>query len=289
MTTGTIPQIPFGRTGHKSTRTLFGAAALYTAEQPEADAVLDLLLEWGINHIDTAASYGNAEQRIGPWMKHYRDRFFLATKTEQRTVREARQELERSLQRLQVEYVDLWQLHNLTDPEQWKMVFSPGGALEAMIQAKKDGLVRFIGITGHGVTAPAMHLRALEHFDFDSVLFPYNYPMLQNPQYAEDAEKLIETCARRGVAVQTIKSLARRNWGDRQQTRNTWYEPLEKQADIDLAVHWVLGQPGIFLNTTADTHILPRLLDAASRFVYRPSEEQMRVLIAQEEMEPLFE
>ncbi len=285
----TIPQIPFGRTGHMSSRTLFGAAALYTAEQPEADAVLELLLQWGINHIDTAASYGNAEQRIGPWMEHYRDRFFLATKTEQRTIKEARQELERTLQRLRVEYVDLWQLHNLTDPEQWETVFSPGGALEAMIQAKEDGLVRFIGITGHGVTAPAMHLRALERFDFDSVLFPYNYPMLQNPGYADDAEKLIETCARRSVAVQTIKSLARRNWGDRQQTRNTWYEPLEKQADIDLAVHWVLGRPGIFLNTTGDTHILPRLLEAASRFTSRPTDEQMYALIAQEEMEPLFE
>jgi aryl-alcohol dehydrogenase-like predicted oxidoreductase len=286
-----IAKQPFGRTGHMSTRIIFGAAALGNVSQAEADRTLELLLQYGINHIDTAASYGDSELRIGPWMERYRSQFFLATKTTERTYQKAKEEIHRSLERLRVNQIDLIQIHSLSDPQEWETALGPGGALEAMIEARQQGLVRFIGITGHGVNIAAMHKRALERFDFDSVLLPYNYLMMKNPRYAADFEALLALCQERNVAVQTIKSLARGPYeaygGDR--THATWYKPLEDQADIDKAVHWVLGRPGIFLNTVGDIHILPKVLDAASRFDgRRPSEEEMEALIAKEQMEPLF-
>jgi aryl-alcohol dehydrogenase-like predicted oxidoreductase len=283
-----IEKQPFGRTGHMSTRTLFGAAALGPVTQAEADRTLEALLEYGVNHIDTAVMYGDAELRIGPWMEQHRQDFFLATKTEQRTYQGAWDELRGSLERLRVDYVDLWQMHVLVDPDDWETAMGPGGALEAFIEAREQGLVRFLGVTGHGVTVAAMHKRSLERFDFDSVLLPYKYLMMQNPQYAADFESLVAMCQERNVAVQTIKSICRRPWGDRPQTRNTWYEPLEDQADIDRAVHWVLGHPGVFLNTVGDIHVLPKVLDAASRFQSAPSPEEMETMVVEQEMEPLF-
>ncbi len=278
----------FGNTGHLSTRTIFGAAALSKVNQDEADRTLEVLLEYGINHIDTAASYGDAELRIGPWMSRYRKHFFLATKTEKRIYQEAKDEFHRSLERLRVDNVDLLQLHNLTDPKESEIAMGPGGALEAAIQAREQGLVRFIGVTGHGTTVAAMHKQKLEHFNFDSVLLPYNYSMMQNPQYAADFEALVAFCQEHNVAVQTIKSLARRPWGDKSRNRNTWYEPLEDQADIDRAVHWVLSRLGLFLNTVADIHLLPNVLDAASRFQTGPSDDEIRELAVRQEMTPLF-
>ena len=280
---------PFGQTGHLSTRTIFGAAALSRATQEEADHTLEVLLDYGINHIDTAARYGDSELRLGPWMQAHRQRFFLATKTGQRTSREALDELRRSLERLCVEQVDLWQLHNLSDPQEWEVAMGPGGVLEAALEARAQGLVRFIGVTGHGVGVAAMHKRSLELFNFDAVLLPYNYMMMQNSQYADDFEALIHLCQERHVAVQTIKSLTRRPWDEHQpRTRNTWYEPLEAQTDIDRVVHWVLGRPGIFLNTVGDIHVLPRVLEAASRFHTAPSAAEMRAVAVQLEMAPLF-
>jgi aryl-alcohol dehydrogenase-like predicted oxidoreductase len=278
----------FGGTGHSSTRTLFGAAALGRVTQAEADSTLEVLLQYGVNHIDTAASYGDAELRIGPWMDQHRQDFFLATKTGERTYERAREEFRCSLERLQVDQVDLLQLHNLVDPEEWEVAMGSGGALEAAVEAREEGLVRFIGVTGHGVTAPSMHKGSLERFDFDSVLLPCNYLMLQNPQYAADFEVLLGLCKERSVAVQTIKSIARREWGDTPRTRSTWYEPLEEQADIDRAVHWVLGQAGVFLNTAGDIHMLPRVLDAASRFQTSPSQDEMKKMVAELNMVPLF-
>jgi aryl-alcohol dehydrogenase-like predicted oxidoreductase len=283
-----IEKQAFGRTGHLSTRTLFGAAALWSVTQAEADRILEMLLEYGVNHIDVAASYGDAELRVGPWTKQHRQDFFLATKTEQRTYRGAWDELRRSLERLRVDYVDLWQMHVLVDPQDWETAMGPGGALEAFIEAREQGLARFLGVTGHGLTVAAMHKRSLERFDFDSVLLPYSYVMMQNPQYAADFEALVALCRERNVAVQAIKSICRRPWGDQPHTRNTWYEPLEDQADIDRAVHWVLGKPGVFLNTAGDIHLLPRILDAASRFEERPSDEAMAAMAAEREMAPLF-
>ncbi len=283
-----IAKQQFGRTGHMSTCTLFGAAALSRVTQTEADQTLEVLLRYGVNHIDTAASYGDSELRIGPWMAEHRQNFFLATKTEERTYQQAKDEFHRSLERLQVTGVDILQLHNLVDPDEWETAMGPGGALEAAIEAREQGLVRFIGVTGHGTSVAAMHKRALERFDFDSVLLPYSYVMMQNPQYAADFEALVALCQERNVAVQTIKSLTRRPWGDKTKTRSTWYEPLEEQADIDRAVHWVLSRPNIFLNTAGDIHLLPKVLDAASRFQAGPSTEEMQAEMARLEMSPLF-
>ena len=256
--------------------TIFGAFALSNLTQDDADRTLELLLADGINHIDTAASYGDSELRIGPWMAHYRDQFFLATKTGERTYEQARDEIHRSLDRLCVPRLDLIQLHNLADPQEWEVAMGPGGALEAVIEAREQGLVRFIGVTGHGPLIAQAHIRSLERFDIDSVLLPCNDVELQKPRYAREFEEVVAACQQRNVAVQTIKAITRVPWDGGEPTRATWYAPLEEQADIDRAVHWVLGRPGIFLNTTGDIHVLPRILDAASRFEAAPNDDEMR-------------
>jgi aryl-alcohol dehydrogenase-like predicted oxidoreductase len=278
----------FGRTGHESTVTLFGAAALGRVTQAEADATLDVLLQYGINHIDTAASYGDAEIRIGPWMRQYRKQFFLATKTGERTYEKAKAEIHRSLERMQTDQIDLIQLHNLVHPDEWDVALGPGGALEAALEAKGQGLVRFIGVTGHGLTIAAMHRRSLERFDFDTVLLPYNAVLMQNAKYAADFERLMTLCQARNVGVQTIKSITRGPWATTERNHATWYQPLEEQGDIDLAVSWVIGRPGIFLNTVGDIHLLPKVLDAASRFTHRPSDEVMADVLRERKMTPLF-
>jgi len=278
----------FGRSGHMSTRTIFGAASLSAVTQEEADRTLEVLLHYGVNHIDVAASYGDAELRIAPWLERYRGHFYLATKTDARTAQEAKEELHRSLERMRVDYVDLWQLHNLADPIEWDVALSPGGALDAAIEARTQGLVRAIGVTGHGLQIAATHRRSLERFDFDTILLPYNYLTMQSPYYAENFNALVATCQQRNVAVQTIKSIAYRPWMGRQHTHAVWYEPLEDQQDIDRAVHWVLKRQGLFLNTVGDIHLLPRVLDAASRFQAGTPDEEMQAMVARLAMEPLF-
>jgi aryl-alcohol dehydrogenase-like predicted oxidoreductase len=280
--------MPFGRTGHESSRVVFGAAALGDVSQGDADRALEVLLEHGVNHIDVAASYGDAEVRIAPWLRREPDTFFLATKTGERSYQGARDEIRRSLDRLGVDRIDSIQLHNLVDVIEWDTALSDGGALQAAVEARDEGLVRFIGVTGHGLSVPEMHRRSLERFPFDSVLAPYNWVQMQDERYAETFEALAGVCAERGVALQTIKSLARRRWEGRPQTGSTWYEPLREQADIDLAVHWVLGRPDAFLCTTGDVEILPRLLDAAERFERRPDDDDMAALAARASAEPLF-
>ena len=283
-----IEKRPFGRTGHDSTVTLFGSAALKQATQAEADRTLEVLLRYGVNHIDTAPRYGDAELRIGPWMREHRKDFFLATKTDRRTGAEAREQLHRSLERLRVDHVDLIQFHALYHPDEWETVMGEGGALEAMVAARDEGLVRFLGVTGHGWTIAAMHRRSLARFDFDSVLMPYNYFMAQNERYMKDFESVLRVCEKRNVAVQTIKSIARGPWATTTPNRDTWYQPFEDQADIDRAVHWVMARPGIFLNTVGDMELLPRFLDAAARYERRPSDEEMRSMLSGSPMTSLF-
>lgn len=284
-----IAKQQFGRTGHASTRVIFGSYALNKARQEDADRVLELLLGAGVNHIDTAASYGKAEVRIGPWLEKHRGAFFVATKTGRRTYQGAWDDLKRSLDRLRVERVDLWQMHGLTGQAGWERAMGPGGTLEAFVEARDKGLVRFLGVTGHGVKAPAMHLRSLERFDFDSVLLPYNYPLLQNSRYAADFGALAAQCRERQIALQTIKSVAWRPWKGRPKTHNTYfYEPLESQEAIDRAVHWVLGAPDAFLITAGDMTVLPKVLDSARRFTARPSEAEMAAAAADLGMEPIF-
>jgi aryl-alcohol dehydrogenase-like predicted oxidoreductase len=284
-----IPTQPFGRTGHQSTRILFGAAALAQATEQKAARALELLLEYGINHIDVAASYGDAELWVGGWMPEHRDRFFLATKTGQRGYRDAREEIRRSLERLRVDRVDLIQLHHLVEPGDWEQVFSEDGALRACVEAREEGLVRYIGVTGHGTRVAARHLESLERFDFDSVLLPYNFLQMSDPRYAADFESLLERCRARNVAVQTIKSVARRRWPEDTSPRTTtWYEPLEEQADIDRAVHWALSRPTIFVNSASDVGLLERVLRAAAEFEEAPAESSLEQLVATREMAPIF-
>ncbi|MCW2701711.1 MAG: aldo/keto reductase [Blastococcus sp.] len=283
-----ILRMPFGATGHHSSRVIFGAAALGSVSKAEADLALDLLLEHGVNHIDVAAGYGDAELRIASWLQRNPGTFFVATKTGERSYRGAREQIRRSLDRLGVDRVDSIQLHNLVDVIDWDTALSAGGALEAAIEAREEGLVRFIGVTGHGLSVPEMHRRSLDRFAFDSVLAPYNFVQMQDPRYAETFEGLADVCAERNVALQTIKCLARRRWDGRPHTAATWYEPLRDQADVDLAVHWVLGRPEAFLLTTGDVELLPRLLGAAERFDQRPTDEQMTELASRAHAEPLF-
>jgi aryl-alcohol dehydrogenase-like predicted oxidoreductase len=283
-----IEKASFGSTGHESTRTIFGAAALGSLTQAEADPTLELLLEHDVNHIDTAASYGDAELRLAPWLAQHRGRFFLATKTGKRDRAGAREEIRRSLDRLGVDQVDLIQLHNLVDVIEWETALREGGALEALVEARDEGLVRFIGVTGHGLTVARMHQRSLERFPFDTVLLPYSYVQMRDARYASDFEALSAVCAERGVALQTIKAITLAPWDGREQTTATWYEPLQEQDDIDLAAHWVLGRPGVFLNTVGDVVLLPKVLDAASRYASRPSDETMDELAARRNLVPLF-
>jgi aryl-alcohol dehydrogenase-like predicted oxidoreductase len=277
---------PFGHTGHTSTRTIFGAAALGQVTQDDADRTLEVLLRYGVNHIDVAASYGDAELRIGPWMDRHRNDFFLATKTGERAYGAARDEIHRSLERLRVDSVDLIQLHNLVDPIEWDTALGPDGALRATIEARDEGLVRAIGVTGHGTSIAAMHRRSLERFAFDSVLLPYSWIVMQEEKYARDFEVLTAMCEEREVAIQTIKSIAARPWGDAPHTHATWYAPLQNQDDIDWAVHWVLRRPGVFLDTAGDITLLPKVLDAASRF--DPSQDIASRPPQNLELEPLF-
>lgn len=279
---------PFGATGHESSRVIFGAAALGSVSQEEADAALPLLLEHGVNHIDTAASYGDAELRLAPWLREHRDDFFLATKTAERTYAAARDEIRRSLERMGVDHVDLIQLHCLVHPAQWDVAFGEDGALRAAVEARDEGLARFIGVTGHGLPVAEMHLRSLARFPFDSVLFPYSHVILQDEQYARDVERLLAMCREREVAVQTIKAISRGPWGSVERTAGTWYEPLLDQEHIDLAVHWVLGDSGVFLNSAASLELLPRVLDAAERFEERPSEAEMDALRSDLRLSSLF-
>lgn len=282
-----IAKRPFGRTGHMSTRTLFGAAALSQVTQEEADATLEVLLQYGVNHIDTAASYGDSELRIGPWMETYRDQFFLATKTGKRTYDEAKAEFENSLKRLRVDSVDLIQLHYLVGEEEWDVAMGKGGVLEYLLEAKEQGLVKYIGVTGHDVAIAKMHRKSLERYDFDSVLLPYNYLMMQNPVYAAGFNEVLRLANERNIAVQTIKSISRRRYPS-ERSHATWYEPLTTQESIDKAVHWVLGQEDVFLNTVGDIALLPKVLDAASRYEARPSDEAMQRVVQEWNMEPLF-
>jgi len=283
-----IRKAEFGRTGHKSTRVVFGAASLGHVTQKVADQTLEVLLRYGVNHIDTASGYGDSELRIAPWLKREPGHFFLATKGDMRDERGAREEIQRSLERLDVAHVDLWQIHSLADPIEWDQALSPGGALDAALWAREEGLIKWIGVTGHGAQIAATHRRSLDRFDFDSVLLPYNYLTMQNVYYRENFEALLKTCEERNVAVQTIKSIARRPWMDRDHTRTTWYQPFDSPEDIDLAVWWAMGRHGIFLNSAGDVDLLPLVLDAADRFKAAPDDGSMQGLLERSHTEPLF-
>jgi aryl-alcohol dehydrogenase-like predicted oxidoreductase len=286
-----IELAPFGRTGHDSTRVIFGAAALGGMRQERADEVLQMLLDAGVNHLDTAATYGNSELRIGPWMAEHRSRFFLATKTGERHGDAARAQLEHSLERLRVDSVDLIQLHNLVEPEEWEIAHGPGGAVEALAKARDEGLVQHIGVTGHGNRIAGMHLRSLVRFPFDSVLLPYSFVGLQDDAYRADVEQLLEVCAEERVAVQTIKAIGRRRWPeDHDGPRFSWYEPVTDPDAIGRSVRWVLGNEQVFLNTSSDARLLPTILAAAAAAEGPiPTDAELQADVDAHGIEPLFD
>ncbi len=283
-----IPKKPFGGTGCESTRVIFGAAALAEITQKETDKTLELLQRFGVNHIDTARSYGEAELRLGPWMKHSRKEFFLASKTAERTRQGAMEELQQSLERLQTDCLDLWQMHCLVEPDEISAALGPGGVMEAMTEAKRQGLVKHVGVTGHGLGTPAALLGVLEKADFDSVLFPYNYVLMKQHSYAADAIALLNFCGRNRIAVQTIKSLARNSGEGKSYPYTTWYEPVDDPAVIRSMVQWVLSNPQVFLNSSGDVRLLPHILEAASQPIELVTEEQLDELVLQHRIEPVF-
>lgn len=287
-----IEKIPFGATGHHSTRIIFGAATLGGMSQVKADSTLELMQSYGINHIDVAASYGDAELRLADFLKDNRSDVFLATKTGDRKGDDARASIERSLTRMQTDQLDLIQFHNLAQEKDWEVAMAPGGALEAALKAKEEGLVRFIGVTGHGTKIAAMHLKSLERFDFASVLLPYSYMATQDEQYLDEFETLYQKCQEKKIAMQTIKAIARRRWlPEAEDKKFSWYEPLRDPEAITNAVHWVLSRPGVFLNTTSDATLLKTVFDAAVAFETTDiSNIQQRVAndAKSYDLEPLF-
>lgn len=287
--TPSIPTLPFGATGHHSSRLIFGAAALGRCSQQDADRALETLLSAGINHIDVAASYGDAELRVGPWMARHRDAFFVATKTGERSFAAARDQIHASLERLRIDQLDLIQLHNLVKPDEWETALGPDGALRAALEARDAGQVRFIGVTGHGSRVAQMHLQSLERFAFDSVLLPYNFSMMNSPGYPDDFEALQQVCVQRNVAVQTIKSVARRRWPEgTEPNTTTWYQAFENPDDIERCVHWALARPGVFVNTASDLGLMEHMVRAAQTFGAERADSGLDSLHERSDASPLF-
>jgi len=279
----------FGRTEYESSQIIFGSYALSNATQAEADQVHEILLEYGVNHIDTAPMYGNAEKCIGAWMKRHRDKFFIATKSRSRSYEGAWKNLQRSLEQLKIDYIDLWQMHGLTNQAGWDKAMGPGGALEAFVEAKAKGLVRYLGVTGHGNRVAGMHVQSLERFDFDSVMLLYNYRQMLIPKFASDFEQLLKICRERNVAVQTFQSIAWRPIGKGDGKYNMYfYEPLESQEAIEKSVHWAMGLEDSFVITPGDIQFIPKTLIAADKYDGRPSDEEMKTLVEKYDIQPIF-
>jgi predicted aldo/keto reductase-like oxidoreductase len=278
----------FGRTGHMSTIVIFGAFAVGQISQEEADATMELLLQHGVNHIDVAPSYYDAEVRLGPWLEEHRDRFFLGCKTELRDREEARAELHRSLERLRIDRFDLFQLHAVTTMEELDRCFAPSGSLKAILEARDEGLTQYVGITSHGYQAPAVQMEALRRFDFDSLLFPLNFKMWADEAYRRDLSALLQMAAERDVGTMVIKSVARGPWGDKPSRYHTWYEPFDQPADIELAVRFALSQPITGVISAGDARLLPAILDAAERFEPMGEGEQAGLVATAGDYEPIF-
>lgn len=278
----------FGRTGHMSTVAIFGAAAFSKVTQDQADASMQLVIDAGVNHIDVAPSYGDAESRLGPWLSTERDRFFLGCKTYERDKETAVAELRNSLELLQVDSFDLYQLHAVTSMEELDKATAAGGSLEAVIEAREEGLTRYIGITGHGVQSPAVFKEALRRFDFDSVLFPINFVQFANPGFKQDVEELLQVCRERDVGTMIIKSITRGPWGEVEKTHSTWYQPFEEENIIRKAVHFALSQDVTGICTAGDITILPRVLEACEQFERMDAEEQEDMIKLGSKYEPLF-
>lgn len=285
-----ITQQAFGSTGHTSSKVIFGAAALGGMGQSRADATMEMVMRFGVNHIDTAASYGASEDRLKPFLGDHRRDVFLATKTGDRDGDGARRSLETSLERMGVDHVDMIQLHNLVEEDEWRTVFSPGGAVPALFAARDAGLCRHIGVTGHGLRIARMHLRSLGEAPFASVLFPWNHSLASTfPDYAADVEMLRGVCAQQGVAAQSIKSIARRRWADTDQPRYSWYEPIDDEGARARATEFVLAEPDLFLNTSSDARLLEEILTIAAGERQVPDVAQLERDRSEAGITPIFD
>jgi aryl-alcohol dehydrogenase-like predicted oxidoreductase len=271
-----------------STVAIFGGAALWVASQDEADDALEQVLAAGVNHFDIAPSYGVAEQRVGPWMPRLRDRIFLGCKTMERDRAAAAAELRQSLERLQTGRFDLYQIHAVTTMEELDAATRTGGALDAILQAREEGLTDYIGITGHGYSTPAIFLEALRRFDFDSVLFPLNFVQYADPTYRRNAQALLDLCQERDVATMVIKTITRSPWGDRPKTHLTWYRPFTDPQRVQQAVNFALSQPVSGLCTVGDLQVLPLVLEACQQFTPLDAGQQEAMIASAGQFEPLF-
>ena len=278
----------FGRSGHESTVAIFGAAAFFDISQDKADEVMEYILSTEINHIDVAPSYGDAEIRLGPWLAKHRERFFLGCKTQERTKAAAAEELRRSLEKLQVDRFDLFQLHAVTNMEELDQVTAMGGALEAIIEAREEGLLDYIGITGHGLEVPKVFLEAIERFDFDSILFPINFILYENSEYRDNAQALLQTCKQRDIGSMVIKHIAKGPWGENDKTHTTWYRPFDEKNWIQKCVDFVLSQPISGICTPGDITLLPLVVDACQNFQHMDSVEQNELISKTDQFEHLF-
>jgi aryl-alcohol dehydrogenase-like predicted oxidoreductase len=279
----------FGRTGHMSTVIIFGAFAVGQVDQREADATMELLMAHGVNHIDVAPSYHDAELRLGPWLEKYRDRFFVGCKTQLRSQDEALDELQQSLGRLRIDAFDLYQLHAVTSMEELDRCFAPGGSLQAILDARDQGLTRYIGITSHGLRAPAVQLEALRRFDFDSLLFPLNFKLWADKDYRRDLQTLLEIATDRDVGTMVIKAWAKSPWGEREPEYHTWYQPFDEQDKVEQALHFALSQPVTGAINAGDSRLLPAILAAAERFEPMDAEEQSALLATASDYEIIFD
>jgi len=278
----------FGRSGHMSTVAILGGAAFGEVNQAATDAAMQIVLDHGVNHIDIAPSYGHAEERLAPWMRTHRDQFFLGCKTLERTREGARKELEGSLKRLHTGHFDLYQLHAIKTIADLDSVTQPGGALEALINARSEGLIKHIGITGHGVLAPTVFIEALHRFDFDSVLFPVNFVQFADPGYKSKALELLALCQEKNVGSMLIKSITKAPWGDRGHKFDTWYEPFTEPEMIQKAVNFALSQKATGICTAGDTRLLPVVLKACENFIPLSEAEQQNLIEIAQKYQPLF-
>jgi len=271
-----------GRTEHHSTVVTIGTAGLGKVTQEVADSSVELMLQHGVNHVDIAPTYGEAMERMAPWINKIRGDVFLGSKTRARTKSEAWDNIHSIMDRLGVESFDLFQLHSVGLMEDLNTVTGPGGALEALVELKEQGLTRFIGITGHGPEVTKVHLEALRRFDFDTIMFPVSASIFKNPDYKESALELLATANERDLGVQTIKMLARGGWGERERETSTWYDPHREQPEIDKALWWVLSQPMHTAPSAGEVTLWPKVLDAAERFNPLTATQQEEVIASQQ-------
>lgn len=278
----------FGRTNHMSTVAIFGAVALGQLEQPLADKVMEDVMAAGVNHIDVAPTYGQAEARLGPWMPKIREDIFLGCKTTERTRKGATNEFYESMDRLQVRKFDLYQLHAVTEMTELDKCTQKGGALEAVVEMREKGLTDYIGITGHGFHAPSVFIEALNRFDFDSVLFPINPALFADAAYRKDSLRLLDRCEEKDVGVMIIKSVAREPWGERTHNYHTWYMPFDQPKEIQESINFVLSHKLTHICTPGDYRLLDKVFTACEEFEPMDADAQQALIENRSIFETIF-